>query len=233
MKPPLFCTARYMGLAPHDVWPLSGDYFSGEAAVQSMEATFDRCARRVWLRLGDRCRASFFGVFAEPQPDGLGGRAGQSFAAPIFGVRPDHPDPQPGAGGREFAMLDTMSGGRLIAGMMRGTPNEYVTYNINPWNRASVSPRRRNYPPGLDRAAAFRMARPRLPVPHRLDLAAAHPEAASAHVHVGLQPEAGASRRTTISASALPSPRCRSPRKAVQHYRDCARAAEWSPRRRM
>jgi hypothetical protein len=32
----------------------------------------------------------------------------------------------------EFAMLDTMSRGRLVAGMMRGTPNEYVTYNINP-----------------------------------------------------------------------------------------------------
>jgi alkanesulfonate monooxygenase SsuD/methylene tetrahydromethanopterin reductase-like flavin-dependent oxidoreductase (luciferase family) len=32
----------------------------------------------------------------------------------------------------EFAMLDIMSGGRLIAGMLRGTPNEYVTYNINP-----------------------------------------------------------------------------------------------------
>src|SRR5262249_39751127 len=32
----------------------------------------------------------------------------------------------------ELAMLDTMSGGRVVAGMMRGTPNEYVTYNINP-----------------------------------------------------------------------------------------------------
>src|SRR5262249_46656314 len=31
----------------------------------------------------------------------------------------------------EFAMLDTMSGGRVVAGMLRGTPNEYVTYNIN------------------------------------------------------------------------------------------------------
>jgi alkanesulfonate monooxygenase SsuD/methylene tetrahydromethanopterin reductase-like flavin-dependent oxidoreductase (luciferase family) len=27
----------------------------------------------------------------------------------------------------ELAMIDTMSGGRLVAGMMRGTPNEYVT----------------------------------------------------------------------------------------------------------
>ena len=32
----------------------------------------------------------------------------------------------------EFAILDTMSGGRVVAGLMRGTPNEYVTYNINP-----------------------------------------------------------------------------------------------------
>lgn len=32
----------------------------------------------------------------------------------------------------EFAMLDTMTGGRVVAGLLRGTPNEYVTYNINP-----------------------------------------------------------------------------------------------------
>src|ERR1700758_2662631 len=32
----------------------------------------------------------------------------------------------------EFAMLDTMTGGRVIAGMLRGTTNEYVTYNTNP-----------------------------------------------------------------------------------------------------
>jgi alkanesulfonate monooxygenase SsuD/methylene tetrahydromethanopterin reductase-like flavin-dependent oxidoreductase (luciferase family) len=32
----------------------------------------------------------------------------------------------------EFAMLDTLSGGRLIAGMLRGTSNEYATYGVNP-----------------------------------------------------------------------------------------------------
>jgi len=32
----------------------------------------------------------------------------------------------------EVAMLDTMSNGRIVAGMLRGTPNESVTYNINP-----------------------------------------------------------------------------------------------------
>jgi alkanesulfonate monooxygenase SsuD/methylene tetrahydromethanopterin reductase-like flavin-dependent oxidoreductase (luciferase family) len=32
----------------------------------------------------------------------------------------------------EFAMLDTLTDGRIVAGLLRGTPNEYVTYNINP-----------------------------------------------------------------------------------------------------
>ena len=32
----------------------------------------------------------------------------------------------------EYAMLDVMSGGRLIAGFMRGIPHEYVAYNMPP-----------------------------------------------------------------------------------------------------
>jgi alkanesulfonate monooxygenase SsuD/methylene tetrahydromethanopterin reductase-like flavin-dependent oxidoreductase (luciferase family) len=32
----------------------------------------------------------------------------------------------------EFAMPDTLTDGRIIAGMLRGTSNEYVTYNTNP-----------------------------------------------------------------------------------------------------
>ena len=32
----------------------------------------------------------------------------------------------------EYAMLDVMSGGRLIAGFMRGIPHEYRAYNVNP-----------------------------------------------------------------------------------------------------
>jgi alkanesulfonate monooxygenase SsuD/methylene tetrahydromethanopterin reductase-like flavin-dependent oxidoreductase (luciferase family) len=32
----------------------------------------------------------------------------------------------------EYAMLDQLSGGRLVAGFMRGVPQEYVAYNVNP-----------------------------------------------------------------------------------------------------
>ncbi len=38
----------------------------------------------------------------------------------------------------EYAMIDVMSGGRLMAGFMRGIPHEYVAYNISPddsWSR--------------------------------------------------------------------------------------------------
>jgi alkanesulfonate monooxygenase SsuD/methylene tetrahydromethanopterin reductase-like flavin-dependent oxidoreductase (luciferase family) len=38
----------------------------------------------------------------------------------------------------EYAMLDCISGGRLIAGFMRGIPHEYVAYNVPPndsWSR--------------------------------------------------------------------------------------------------
>jgi alkanesulfonate monooxygenase SsuD/methylene tetrahydromethanopterin reductase-like flavin-dependent oxidoreductase (luciferase family) len=32
----------------------------------------------------------------------------------------------------EFAMVDALTGGRVVAGMLRGTSNEYVTYATNP-----------------------------------------------------------------------------------------------------
>ncbi|MCH8111822.1 MAG: LLM class flavin-dependent oxidoreductase [Proteobacteria bacterium] len=32
----------------------------------------------------------------------------------------------------EYAMLDVMSGGRLVAGILRGIPHEYVAYNVSP-----------------------------------------------------------------------------------------------------
>jgi alkanesulfonate monooxygenase SsuD/methylene tetrahydromethanopterin reductase-like flavin-dependent oxidoreductase (luciferase family) len=38
----------------------------------------------------------------------------------------------------EYAMLDCLSGGRLIAGLMRGIPHEYIAYGIHPdesWSR--------------------------------------------------------------------------------------------------
>src|SRR6185437_3414165 len=32
----------------------------------------------------------------------------------------------------EYAMIDNLSGGRLVAGLLRGAPYEYLVYNVNP-----------------------------------------------------------------------------------------------------
>ena len=52
--------------------------------------------------------------------------------AKIALMGPDIPILNPVRVAEEFAMIDTLTGGRVVAGMMRGTPNEYVTYNFNP-----------------------------------------------------------------------------------------------------
>ena len=89
----------------------------------------------------------------------------------------------------EFAMLDTMTGGRVVAGLMRGTPNEYVTYNVNPEeSRARFQEALALAAHGLDRAAALRLAGTALRIPRHLGMAAPGAEAASADLHVGLQP---------------------------------------------
>ena len=135
MKAALFCAARYIGSAPHDIWPLSGEYYSSEAAVRSMQTTFDqfRCADEFgfdWVTVAEH---HYSGFSLTPNPMVMAGALSQIVRrAKIAVLGPTLPILNPVRVAEEFAMLDTMSGGRLVAGMMRGTPNEYVTYNINP-----------------------------------------------------------------------------------------------------
>jgi len=124
-----------MGAAPHDIWPLSGEYYSCDAAVRSMQTTFDqfRCADEFgfdWVTVAEH---HYSGFSLTPNPMVMAGALSQLVRrAKIAVLGPTLPILNPVRVAEEFAMLDTMSGGRLVAGMMRGTPNEYVTYNINP-----------------------------------------------------------------------------------------------------
>ena len=52
--------------------------------------------------------------------------------AKIAILGPDIPILDPVRVAEEMAMVDTLSGGRVVAGLMRGSANEYVTYNVNP-----------------------------------------------------------------------------------------------------
>ncbi len=135
MKIALFCNTRYAGDAPKGVWPVPGHTYMPEVATRSMDRTLEQ------IRLGDEVGFDWLTVaehhFApfsmSPNPNVLAGALTQVVKrAKIALLGPDVPVLNPVRVAEEIAMLDTISGGRIIAGLMRGTPNEYVTYNINP-----------------------------------------------------------------------------------------------------
>ena len=89
----------------------------------------------------------------------------------------------------ELAMLDTMADGRLVVGLLRGTPNETLTYDLNPQEaRERTDEGMELILKGLDRAAPLRLAGPPLPLSHGVGLAASAATAASANLRARHQP---------------------------------------------
>ena len=233
MKASLFCTTRYIGSAPHDVWPLSGEYFSGDDAVRSMQETFDQFRRADefgfdWVTVAEH----HFSAFSlSPNPMVMAGALCQVVRrAKIAVLGPTIPILNPVRVAEEFAMIDTMSGGRLIAGMMRGTPNEYVTYNINPSESRerfaeAVQLIRRSWTEKQPFGWAGRYYQYRTISIWPRPVQTPHPPMYMS----GSSPEAGefaACNRIGIGFAFTTVPLAK---KAVAHYRACARAADWEP----
>jgi len=135
MKAALFCTSRYIGDTPQGVWPLPAKYCEPETAARSMETTLEqfRLADQFgfdWVTVAEH---HFSALSMTPNPMIFAGALSQVVKrAKIAVLGPTLPILNPVRVAEEFAMLDAMTGGRIVAGMMRGTPNEYVTYNFNP-----------------------------------------------------------------------------------------------------
>jgi alkanesulfonate monooxygenase SsuD/methylene tetrahydromethanopterin reductase-like flavin-dependent oxidoreductase (luciferase family) len=131
----LFCTSRYMGPSPQNVWPLAGAFYSSEIGTRSMNTVLDqfRYADEFgfdWVTVAEH---HYSGFSMTPNPMIVAGALTQIVRrAKIAVLGPTIPLLNPVRVAEEFAMLDTITGGRVVAGLFRGTPNEYVTYNINP-----------------------------------------------------------------------------------------------------
>jgi alkanesulfonate monooxygenase SsuD/methylene tetrahydromethanopterin reductase-like flavin-dependent oxidoreductase (luciferase family) len=135
MKAALYLPMRYNGPKAGDGWPVSAAVYSAEAAVQSMdsylaqfqladESGFD------WVTVAEHHYSPFS---LNPNPMVVAGALTRIVKrAKIALLGSTIPILNPVRVAEEFAMIDTMSGGRVVAGMLRGTPNEYATYNINP-----------------------------------------------------------------------------------------------------
>jgi alkanesulfonate monooxygenase SsuD/methylene tetrahydromethanopterin reductase-like flavin-dependent oxidoreductase (luciferase family) len=135
MKAALFSPCTYSGPTAPSGWPVPATVYSSAASQQTFHTAIEhsRLADELgfdWVTVAEH---HFTPFCITPNPMVLAGALTQVVKrARIALLGANIPILNPVRVAEEFAMLDVMSGGRLIAGMLRGTPNEYVTYNINP-----------------------------------------------------------------------------------------------------
>ena len=135
MKAALFSLVPYAGPTERGMWPVPAQQYSADVAEQSMQASLEQfeLADQVgfdWVTVAEH---HFAPMSLTPNPMIMAGALTQRVRrARIALLGANLPILNPVRVAEEFAMLDTMTGGRVIAGMLRGTSNEYVTYGINP-----------------------------------------------------------------------------------------------------
>ncbi|HSR24102.1 MAG TPA: LLM class flavin-dependent oxidoreductase, partial [Candidatus Eisenbacteria bacterium] len=229
----LFSTVPYLGEAERGTWPVPTRTYSAEVAGRSMEAALEQyqLADELgfdWVTLAEH---HFAPLSLTPNPMVMAGAVTQRVRrAKIALLGATIPILNPVRVAEEFAMLDTLSGGRVVAGMLRGTANEYVTYDVNPaesWGRFEeameliIRAWTEPLPFGWQgRHYQFRSVSiwPR-PVQQP------HPPIYMS----GSSPEAGefaARRRVRLGFAFTTVPLARA---AVAHYRRCAAAHGWEP----
>jgi alkanesulfonate monooxygenase SsuD/methylene tetrahydromethanopterin reductase-like flavin-dependent oxidoreductase (luciferase family) len=136
MKIEFFHTMNYLGPNPGDSWPAPPRICDPEFVGATYENGFIEC--------GAALDAGFDALnFAEhhyspkqltPNPIVFAAVAGRKFPGAQIGVfGTDLPLNNPVRIAEEYSMLDNLLDGRLRIGMLRGTPNEYLTYGSNPW----------------------------------------------------------------------------------------------------
>lgn len=135
MKFSFFHTMPYDGLDTQELWPVRNAHFDPERGRQLYENYIDCIAFAEecgfdWLGCNEH-HFSPYGMMANCNLIGaaLINRTRNAKLAMIGNLVPML---NPIRVAEEYAMLDVMSGGRLIAGFMRGVPHEYLAYNIAP-----------------------------------------------------------------------------------------------------
>src|SRR6266404_5680948 len=117
------------------MWPVPSASFSAEVAERSMDTSLEQfeLADQLgfdWVTLAEH---HFAPLSLTPNPMVMAGAVTQRVRrARIALLGATIPILNPVRVAEEFAMLDTLTGGRVVAGMLRGTANEYVTYDVNP-----------------------------------------------------------------------------------------------------
>jgi alkanesulfonate monooxygenase SsuD/methylene tetrahydromethanopterin reductase-like flavin-dependent oxidoreductase (luciferase family) len=136
MKVSFFETGRYV--VPPDTpreWPVPSGAYDPETGARAYRAMIERL-RHVealgfdWVSLSEH---HYSPRILTPSPI----VAAANVAALVGNIKiallgPIVPQANPVRLAEELAMVDTMAGGRLIVGLLRGTTNEVLTYDLNP-----------------------------------------------------------------------------------------------------
>ena len=136
MKVSFFETARYLAPEPlRPEWPVPSGAYDRDAGAQAFEGMIER------LRIVEEVGFDWVSVsehhysprILTPSPI-----VSAAFIAAhlkrltIAVLGPIVPQSNPVRVAEELAMLDTFCQGRLVVGLLRGTTNEYLTYDLNP-----------------------------------------------------------------------------------------------------
>jgi alkanesulfonate monooxygenase SsuD/methylene tetrahydromethanopterin reductase-like flavin-dependent oxidoreductase (luciferase family) len=125
--------SAYDGPAPGiEIWPAPSCYCDPQLASQSMQRSIDMCARAEsvgfdWISVSEHHYAPYI---MTPNPMVMAAAISQVVKkAKIALLGPLLPLSNPIRVAEEVAMLDSLSGGRVIVLFLRGTPNEQKTFD--------------------------------------------------------------------------------------------------------
>jgi alkanesulfonate monooxygenase SsuD/methylene tetrahydromethanopterin reductase-like flavin-dependent oxidoreductase (luciferase family) len=137
MKVELFTPVTYYGEASKiPEWPLPTRLFDAEDGVESVRKGFQQfeAAHRAGFDSLNFAEHHFSPAQMTPAPLLFAAALGERLPdANISILGTDLPLHNPINVAEQFASLDNLLGGRLSFALLRGTPNEYVTYGTNPW----------------------------------------------------------------------------------------------------
>lgn len=136
MKFGIFMVARYYGDPPSPGWPSRPVFLKPDAATQSVGFMLDANVLAHSVGFDFFTFAEHHYNFAQLSPNPMLYASALTQRLPgahigILGI--DLPINNPVRVAEEYAMLDHLTGGRSLIGLLRGTPNEYMTYGTNPW----------------------------------------------------------------------------------------------------
>ncbi len=136
MKAWMFQPVTYVPPQPlSQVWPLPGAEYDPEIGQRSFQNAIEQAVVAEQLGLDGISVAEHHYAAASltPNPTVMAGVLSQRLqraTIALLGATPPLHNPLRVA--EEYAMLDNLLGGRFVAGLLRGTPNEFLTYGTNP-----------------------------------------------------------------------------------------------------